>query len=96
MLILEIFTVVKIIVKRVYGRGLPKLPKIIPVADVFRIKPVNPLTVLFKFLLHGQKDCVIFSRHLIYILKQERFRTFRLAGGCLNLERFGALGPAKG
>jgi hypothetical protein len=41
----------------------------------------NPLPVLFKALLYGQKDCVFFSGHLIYILKQERFRAFRPAGG---------------
>jgi hypothetical protein len=41
----------------------------------------NPLPLLFKAVLNGQKDCVFFSGHLIYILKQERF---------------GALGTAKG
>jgi hypothetical protein len=41
----------------------------------------NPLPALFKALLHGQKDRVFFSWHLIYILKHERFR---------------AVGPAKG
>jgi hypothetical protein len=40
----------------------------------------NPLPLPFKALLHGQKDSVFFSRHLIYILKQEHFRAFRLAG----------------
>jgi hypothetical protein len=39
----------------------------------------NPLPLLFKALLHGQKDRVSFSGHLIYILKQERFRAFRPA-----------------
>jgi hypothetical protein len=39
----------------------------------------NPLPLLFKALLHGQKDRIFFSRHLIYVLKQERFRAFRLA-----------------
>jgi hypothetical protein len=43
-------------------------------------KPLfNPLPLLFKALLHGQKDRVFFSGHLIYILKQERFRAFRPA-----------------
>jgi hypothetical protein len=32
----------------------------------------NPLLLLFKALLHGQKDRVFVSGHLIYILKQER------------------------
>jgi hypothetical protein len=39
----------------------------------------NPLPLLFKALLHGQKDRGFFSGHLIYVLKQERFRTFKLA-----------------
>jgi hypothetical protein len=39
----------------------------------------NPLLLLFKALLHGQKDCVFFSRHLKCIGQQERFRAFRLA-----------------
>jgi hypothetical protein len=35
-----------------------------------------------KSPMHGQKDSVFFfSGHLIYILKQERFRAFRPAGG---------------
>jgi hypothetical protein len=38
---------------------------------------INPLPLLFKALLHGQKDRVFFSGHLIYMLKQERFRAFR-------------------
>jgi hypothetical protein len=42
---------------------------------------LSPLPVLFKALLHGQKDRVFFSGHLIYILKQERSRPFRPAGG---------------
>jgi hypothetical protein len=37
------------------------------------------LPLLFKALLHGQKDRVVFSGHLIYTLKQERFRAFRPA-----------------
>jgi hypothetical protein len=41
----------------------------------------KPLPLLFKALLHGQKDLVYLSGHLIYILKQERFRAFRPAGG---------------
>jgi hypothetical protein len=41
---------------------------------------INPLPPPFKALLHGQKDRVFSSRHLIYILKQERFRAFRPAG----------------
>jgi hypothetical protein len=40
---------------------------------------LNPLPLLFKALRHGQKDRVFFSGHLIYILKQERFRAFRPA-----------------
>jgi hypothetical protein len=40
---------------------------------------VNPLLLLFKALLQGQKDRVLFSGHLIYILQQERFRAFRPA-----------------
>jgi homoserine kinase len=36
---------------------------------------------LFKALLHGQKNFDFFSGHLIYKLKQERFRAFRPAGG---------------
>jgi hypothetical protein len=31
---------------------------------------MNPLPLLLKALLHGQKDRVFFSRHLIYILKR--------------------------
>jgi hypothetical protein len=42
---------------------------------------VNPLPVLFKSLLHGQKDWVFFNGRLIYILKQECFRAFRPAEG---------------
>jgi hypothetical protein len=42
--------------------------------------PFNPLQLLFKALLWGQTDRVFFSRHLIYILQQERFRAFRPAG----------------
>jgi hypothetical protein len=38
----------------------------------------NPLPLLSKALLHGKKDRVFFSRH---ILKQERFRAFRPARG---------------
>jgi hypothetical protein len=34
---------------------------------------INPLLLLFKALLQGQKDCVFFSRHLIYKLQQEHF-----------------------
>jgi hypothetical protein len=30
---------------------------------------INPLPLLFKALLRGQKDHVFFSGHLIYILK---------------------------
>jgi hypothetical protein len=41
----------------------------------------NPLPVLFKSLLHGQKYWAFFSVHLIYIPKQERFTMFRPAGG---------------
>jgi hypothetical protein len=41
---------------------------------------INPLPLLFKALLHGQKNRVFFSGHLIYILKQECFRAFRPAG----------------
>jgi hypothetical protein len=37
---------------------------------------INPLPLLFKALLQGQKDCIFFSGRLIYILKQERFRAF--------------------
>jgi hypothetical protein len=44
----------------------------------------NPLLLLFKALLHGQKHRAFFSWHLIYILKQERFRAFRQARGLLN------------
>jgi hypothetical protein len=44
-----------------------------------RLSLINPLLLLFKALLHGQKDHVFFSRHLIYIQQQERFRAFRLA-----------------
>jgi hypothetical protein len=40
---------------------------------------INPLPLLFKALLHGQKDCIFFSGNLIYTLQQERFKTFRLA-----------------
>jgi hypothetical protein len=40
---------------------------------------INPLPLLFKALLHGQKDHIFFSGHVIYILKQERFRAFRPA-----------------
>jgi hypothetical protein len=40
----------------------------------------NPFPLLFKALLHGQKDRVFFSGHLIYILNQERFRAFTPAG----------------
>jgi hypothetical protein len=57
---------------------------------------LNPLPVLFKALLHVQKDHVLFSGLLFYILKQERFRAFRPAGGHLNPHRYGALGLAKG
>jgi hypothetical protein len=32
----------------------------------------NPLPLLFKALLHGQKDHIFFSGHLIYTLQQER------------------------
>jgi hypothetical protein len=56
---------------------------------------LNPLPLLFKAVLHGQKDCVFFSWHLIYIPQQERFRV--LAGtGHLNPECFGTLGMANG
>jgi hypothetical protein len=41
---------------------------------------IDPLPLLFKALLHGQKDCVSFSGHLIYILKEECFRAFMPAG----------------
>jgi hypothetical protein len=44
-------------------------------------RAINPLLLLSKALLQGQKDRVSFSGHLIYILKQERFRAFRPAGG---------------
>jgi hypothetical protein len=54
------------------------------------------LPLLFKALLHGQKDRVFFSGHLIYILQKERFRAFQASMGHLNAERFGALGMAKG
>jgi hypothetical protein len=37
------------------------------------------LLLLFKALLHGQKDHFFFSGHLIYIPKQERFTAFRTA-----------------
>jgi hypothetical protein len=57
---------------------------------------IDPLPLLFKALLHGQKDRVFFSGHLIYILQQERFRAFRPARDILSPERFGALGTAKG
>jgi hypothetical protein len=35
---------------------------------------INPLPLLFKALLQGQKDHVFFSGHLIYMLQQECFR----------------------
>jgi hypothetical protein len=39
---------------------------------------IIPLPLLFKALLHGQKNGIFFfSGHLIYILKQERFRAFK-------------------
>jgi hypothetical protein len=44
----------------------------------YRFKPVPHL---FKALLQGQKHRVFFSGHSIYLLKQERFRAFRAAGG---------------
>jgi hypothetical protein len=40
---------------------------------------LNPLPLLFKALLHGQKDCVFFSGHLKCIGQQERFRAFMTA-----------------
>jgi hypothetical protein len=45
----------------------------------FRSMYFNPLPLLFKALLHGQKDRVFLSGHLIYIPKQERFRAPRTA-----------------
>jgi hypothetical protein len=45
----------------------------------WNVVSINPLLLLFNALLHGQKDRVFFSGHLIYILKQERCRAFRLA-----------------
>jgi hypothetical protein len=47
--------------------------------SVYKTLHVNPLPLLFKALLHGQKDRVFFSGHLKCIRQQERFRTFRLA-----------------
>jgi hypothetical protein len=41
------------------------------------LKIFNPLPLLFKALLHGQKDCVFFSGNLKCIGQQERFRAFR-------------------
>jgi len=32
----------------------------------------NPLPVQFKALLHGQKGCVFFSGHYIYVLHQKQ------------------------
>jgi hypothetical protein len=38
----------------------------------------NPLPFLFKALLHGQKDCIFFSGHLIYILLYNKSALERL------------------
>jgi hypothetical protein len=54
--------------------------RVLPAHGNETVRVINPLPLLFKALLHGQKDRVFFSGHLIYILKQERFRAFRLAG----------------
>jgi hypothetical protein len=51
----------------------------ITVIDMQNLPQVNPLPLLFKALLQGLKDHVSFSGHLIYVLKQERFRAFRPA-----------------
>jgi hypothetical protein len=40
---------------------------------------LNPLPLLFKTLLQGQKDRIFFSGHLLYILQQVHFRAFRPA-----------------
>jgi hypothetical protein len=37
-------------------------------------KMFNPLPFLFKALLHGQKDWVFFSNHLIYTLKKSALK----------------------
>jgi hypothetical protein len=42
-------------------------------------KYFNPLPLLCKPLLHGQKDCVFFQRAFKCIGQQERFRVFRPA-----------------
>jgi hypothetical protein len=52
------------------------MPFIYPTMETVELT-LSPL--LFKALLHGQKDHVFFSGHLIYILKQGRFRAFRPA-----------------
>jgi hypothetical protein len=40
---------------------------------------LNPLLLLFKALLHGQKDCIFFQWAFKCIGQQERFRAFRPA-----------------
>jgi hypothetical protein len=59
------------------------LPCLAPVLFTFKIQGVlkGGQTESVKSLLHGQKDRVFFNGYLIYILKQERFRAFRMAGG---------------
>jgi hypothetical protein len=47
--------------------------------DLFVCGLFDPLSLLFKALLHGKKDSVFFSVHLMYILQQEHFRAFRPA-----------------
>jgi hypothetical protein len=64
------------------GRGLALIPhpllvprsikqgRAIPLLSLRAFVAFNPLPLLFKALLHGQKDRVFFSGRLIYVVKR--------------------------
>jgi hypothetical protein len=56
----------------------------------------NPLLLLFKALLHGQKDCFFFQRAFNLHTTIRALKSVQAGTGHLNPERFGALWMANG
>jgi hypothetical protein len=62
----------------------------------YNVLLLNLVPVLFKALLHGQKNHVLYSMLLIYILKQGHVERLGLQRDIKISSGFGALGPSKG
>jgi hypothetical protein len=58
--------------------------------------PFNPLPLLFKALLHEQRDCVFFQRAFKCVRQQERFRAFGPAWGTFKFRALWSVRDGKG